>query len=438
MRIRFDVEDLCVGMFVCELDCPWLDTPFLLQCFLIEEPGQISELGKYCHHVFVDPSMSTIPVGTPQERVATRRLMTGKGAAGAGPEGEEIAADHSILELEDSPVTNTPIGRMLAKLRIEYPSQASVEEELPVAREIHQRASEAVHALFDRIMAGGVMDGKALHETIDEITDSVIRSPDALLLLTYLRQKSQYAYDHAISVSVHLLAFGRHIGLPKSQLHVLGSAGILLDTGMSRLSGEILHKKGRLTEQEFETMKTHVAFGLDFVHNSPDISPQVGEILALHHERENGCGYPLGLKEREIGILGKMAAIVDCYAALISQRPYAQPMPSFEALQMLYNWRGTFYHADMVEQFIQCLGPYPVGGLVELNTGEVAVVLEHNRIRRLKPRVMVVLDAGKKPLSSPVMLDLINDPTAFNDHPYRIERSLPDGAYGTDLTDFYL
>lgn len=438
MRIRFDVEDLCVGMFVYELDRPWLDTPFLLQGFLIEQSEQISELGKYSHHVFVDPSMSTIPVGTPQERVARMRLMTGEVAAVAGTEGDGIAAEHSILELEEAPVANTPIGRMLAKLRIEYPSMAPVEEELPIAREIHQRASVAVHVLFDRIMVGGVMDGKALHETIEEITESVVRNPDALLLLTYLRQKSRYAYHHAISVSVHLLAFGRHIGLPKPQLHVLGSAGILLDTGMSRLSGEILHKKGRLTEQEFGAMKKHVAFGLEFVRNSPDVSPQVEEIIALHHERENGSGYPLGLKEREISILGKMAAIVDCYAALISERPYAQPMPSFEALQMLYNWRGTFYHSDMVEQFIQCLGPYPVGGLVELNTGEVAVVLEHNRIRRLKPRVMIVLDADKKPLSSPVMLDLINAPAAFNDQPYRIERSLPDGAYGTDLKDFYL
>lgn len=364
--------------------------------------------------------------------------MTGKVAADAGHDGVKVAAKRSILELDESPVANTPIGRMLAKLRIEYPSQAPVEEELPVAREIHGRASEVVHALFDRIVVDGEMDGKVVNEVITEITDSVIRNPDALLLLTYLRQKSQYAYDHAISVSVHLLAFGRHIGLPKAQLHVLGSAGLLLDTGMSRLPEEILHKKGRLTESEFETMKTHVASGLDFVRTNTDFSPQVAEILAQHHERENGSGYPLGLKEREISILGKMASIVDCYAALISQRPYAQPMPSFEALQMLYNWRGTFYHADMVEQFIQCLGPYPVGGLVELNTGEVAVVLEHNRIRRLKPRVMVVLDDTKKSLSSPVMLDLINDPIAFNDRPYRIERSLPDGAYGTDLTDFYL
>jgi HD-GYP domain-containing protein (c-di-GMP phosphodiesterase class II) len=271
-----------------------------------------------------------------------------------------------------------------------------------------------------------------------EITDSVVRNPDALLLLTYLRHKSHYAYDHAISVSVHLLAFGRHIGLPRPQLHVLGAAGILLDTGMSRLPGEILHKKGRLSEEEFETMKAHVGYGLEFVRNSPGLNPQVGEILALHHERENGSGYPLGLKEREISILGKMAAIVDCYVALISHRPYASPMPSFEALQMLYNWRGSFYHADMVEQFIQCLGPYPVGGLVELNTGEVAVVLEHNRIRRLKPRVMIVLDPDKQTLASPVTLDLINDPVAFNDQPYHIERSLADGAYGADLTDFYL
>lgn len=105
---------------------------------------------------------------------------------------------------------------------------------------------------------------------------------------------------------------------------------------------------------------------------------------------------------------------------------------------MLYNWRKNYYHEDMVEQFIQCLGPYPVGSFVELNTGEVAVVLEHNRIRRLKPKVMVVLDADKKSYASPMMLELINNPLAFNQQPYEIKNSLPDGAYEIDLKDFYL
>jgi HD-GYP domain-containing protein (c-di-GMP phosphodiesterase class II) len=229
-----------------------------------------------------------------------------------------------------------------------------------------------------------------------------------------------------------------HIGLPKPQLHILGSAGILLDVGMAQLPPEILDKKGSLSEPEYALMKTHVELGLAIIERSSGVSPQASQIVAQHHERENGSGYPAALAGRDISILGKMAAIVDCFVALISERHYARPVPPQEALQMLYNWSKEFFHADMVEQFIQCLGPYPVGSLVELNTGEVAVVLAHNRIRRLKPQVMVVLDAAKEPYSAPIHLDLINEPLAFDDQPYQIHSSLPDGMYQHNLKDFYL
>ena len=144
------------------------------------------------------------------------------------------------------------------------------------------------------------------------------------------------------------------------------------------------------------------------------------------------------LKEIEITLFGKMAAIVDCFVALISKRPYADSVAPMNALKMLYNWRKDFYQEDMVEQFIQCLGPYPVGSFVELNTGEVAVVLEHNRVRRLKPKVMVILDHEKKPYTAPVMLNLINAPIAFDSLPYEIRSSVPEGLYEVDLKEFYL
>ena len=426
-------------MFVYELDRPWLDTPFLFQGFLIEQQAQIDDLRLYCRFVLVDPARSTVQVGAENRPPATPKVSV---AIAKRPEAmESTESERSILELLEetsTPASTTSTGRLLAKLRVNYPLPALVEDELPVAKLTLHRTSEAVHSIFESVVSKGVLDSKMLHESIEEVTESVIRNPDALLLLSYLKGKSQYAYDHAISVSIHLLAFGRHIGLPKKQLQMLGAAGLLLDVGMAGLPEAILDKKGNLTSEEYEAMKEHVQFGLNIIRSSPGISPQTAEIIAQHHERENGSGYPLGLKERQISILGKMAAIVDCFVAFISERPYADTVAPLDALQKLYNWRKEYYHEDMVEQFIQCLGPYPVGSQVELNTGEVAVVLAHNRIRRLKPRVMVVLDADKKPYASPIMLDLINDPHAFNDQPYEIKCSLPEGDYGVDLKEFYL
>lgn len=438
MKLKVLTTDLGLGMFVYELDRPWLDTPFVFQGFLIEQQAQIEDLRLYCRFVLVDPARSTLPVGgmsggasaAPRASVATAKRLEAMAC---------VASERSILVLEDAPApSSTPTGRLLAKLRTHYPPLTNVVDELPLAKQTLERTSEAVRSILEGVISKGVLDSKILHESIDEVTESVIRNPDALLLLSYLKKKSKYAYDHAISVSIHLLAFGRHIGLPKKQLQTLGAAGLLLDVGMARLPETILEKKGNLSSEEYEAMKEHVQFGLDIIRSSPEIAPQTVEIITQHHERENGSGYPQGLKEREITLLGKMAAIVDCFVALISERPYADSVAPLDALQKLYNWRREYYHEDMVEQFIQCLGPYPVGSYVELNTGEVAIVLAHNRIRRLKPRVMVFLDTDKKPYASPIMLDLINAPPAFNDQPYEIKCALPEGGYVIDLKEFYL
>lgn len=453
MKFKIPTEDICVGMFVSEVDRPWLDTPFLFQGFLIEAQDQIDTLREYCRFVFVDPERSTVPVGTEvaPARTTPRAPAPPAGRAERGAQDKPGArvepkarlepqdSERSILALADSTTPpSTPTGRLLAKLRTAYPLQSAVEDELPVAAKAFQLASEAAHSILEEVVTKGVLDSERLQESIKEVTESVIRNPDALLLLSYLKRKSTYVYDHAISVAVHLLAFGRHIGLPRNQLQMLGAAGLVLDVGMGRLSEDILQKKGNLSSEEYESMKSHVRFGVDIVNTSPGFAPQIAEIVVQHHERENGSGYPLGLKRREISILAKMAAIVDCFVALISERPYAHPISPQDALQMLYNWRKDYYHEDMVEQFIQCLGPYPVGSFVELNTGEVAVVLAHNRVRRLKPRVMAVLDVDKKPYASPIMLDLINAPLAFNDQPYEIKCSLQEGSYQVDLKEFYL
>ena len=421
-------------MFVYELDRPWLDTPFLFQGFLIESPDQIEDLRTYCRFVYVDPARSTVSLGMPPEEAAPPNRPPGA-ARGKGPEPD---TERSIMELDGPGSGATPTARLLAKLRIDYPDLASVEEELPPAIRTHDQAAAVAHAMFAGVAVKGTVDGKQLKQSIEQMTESVVRNPDALLLLSYLKKKSLYIYDHAVSVSIHLLAFGRHMGLPKPQLHALGMAGMLLDVGMARLPQAILGKQGRLSPEEYEQIKQHVQFCLEIVRNSSGITPQTAEIVGQHHERENGSGYPMGLAGRQISLLGKMAAIVDCFVALISERPYAHPTPPFEALQMLYNWRRDYYHEDLVEQFIQCLGPYPVGSLVELNSGEVAVVLAHNRVRRLKPRVMVVLDPDREPYGAPIMLDLLTAPKAFDGRPYEIQRSLPEGECRVDVKDFYL
>ena len=163
----------------------------------------------------------------------------------------------------------------------------------------------------------------------------------------------------------------------------------------------------------------------------------VREGIAQHHERLDGSGYPNGLAGPRISIYGRMAGVADSFAALTSLRPYAPPLPAYDALKILYSQANTHYHAPLVEQFVQAIGVFPAGSLVELTTGEVATVLAHNRVRRLEPRVLVLTDPAKKPIHEPMPLDLLLQPKAADGSDIKIVRGLPTGAYGLDLRQFY-
>jgi len=165
---------------------------------------------------------------------------------------------------------------------------------------------------------------------------------------------------------------------------------------------------------------------------------EVAGIVLQHHERQDGSGYPKGLKGAEITLYGGIAGIVDTYSALISRRPYAEQESPSNALGKLYRLRGTLFNEALVEQFIQCIGIYPVGSVVELNTGEVGVVIAQNTVRRLQPRVMVVLDRERHPLQPHKILDLLKEPRATADEPYRIRRTLPASTLPMEARDFFL
>jgi len=385
VAIKISVQDLKVGMYVHDLDRPWIDTPFLLQGLQIESESQIEDIKQYCKEVYILTS----------------------------DEGEKFA----------QPV---------------YLDKTTVEEELVTAKEVHVRSRELIHELVQDIRAGNELSVKKAEVVMVGMVDSMVRNPDALLLLTRLKDKDTYTYGHAIDVSIYMLAFGRHLGFPKDQMRNLGMGGMLLDIGKMQLPQALLDKQGKLTAIEYEMVKRHVEFGIDILQKTQNIPAVVMEIMALHHERQDGSGYPRGLHKDKIGMFGSMAAIVDCYDALVSDRPYASPFTSYDALQSLYAWRGKYFHSELVEQFIQCLGIYPVGSLVELNTGEVGVVIAQNRIRRMKPRIMVILDPEKKPYKFPNMLDLLHEPKAVGDQPYLIKRALEVGMYGIDPKEYYL
>ena len=483
MHSKVAVKDLKIGMFVADLDRPWIDTPFLLQGFLIEDRQQIAELQRICEFVVVDRSRSTgdefrkadgaakVHAGTPapsRSGIATSTSMQLEEAPTAREDLRKVQAPDrdqvpeqpkkglgglmdSLFGLLRRPEKGLPANPSELPAQAQrasvlppsvpvtiYPDTRTVEEEVAPARAAYDRTSEMLRKLAADVWAGHPVEIARVEEVVDEMVESMVRNPDALMWVARLREQDITTYAHGLQVAVYLVAFGRHLGFPRAELAQLGTIGLLLDIGKIKLPRALLEKRGRLTPEEFETVKGHVNLGLEILAVTPNWPVEVLEGIAQHHERINGSGYPRALKGEQIGIFGRMAGIADCFAALTKSRPYAEAVSSYEALRSITSWGGDYFHAPLTEQFVQAIGVFPVGSLVELSTGEVAVVVSHNKVRRLKPRVLLLTSPDKTPSAYPIMVDLLYDPLLGGEEPAFIRRSLPTGAYGLNPRDNYL
>ncbi len=502
-------QDLRIGMFVSELDRPWLESPFLLQGFIIEDKDTLAQLRALCRFVHVDRSRSAgdawrpeplEPPSAPIRREpaplaglvgiapARRRpldffallksLRSAAGEVGEGvvpgvaeapggapwihvyPDSESARpAAGGVAESEGraSAYLSRPLiyadepgrapasrgerdsdeGEVSGAVRQAEP-KVSVEEEIVTVLPVLVKAQGLLAEVARDVQNNLNPDLDRLRSVVSEMVLSVIRNPDALLWLLRLKQTDQYSYDHSLDVAAHVMIFGRALGLGEDSVTALGMAGILQDVGKLRLPVRLLQKTGALSPREYEIFKTHVDFSLQIVSRCPQATPLMLEIIGRHHERCDGSGYPARLKGEEVGIMAEIAGICDVYCAMTRERPYGSAASAQVALDAIRAQRGTRFSNSLVDQFVQCIGLYPVGTLVELNTGEVGVVIAQNRIRRLKPRVMILLGPDKRPNAYPPSLDLLYDPATATGEPYAISRALPPGSYGVEPSEFYL
>ena len=526
MEKQFSVEDLTLGMFVSALDRPWLDTPFLVQGFLIEDEQTLAQLRQICRKVTVDlrrsaggdyptpPRKPPAPVepkvgrliSSPAKRPKRprslfprwlREMLAGRGYI--EPEVDEkpslahllrrdsqisaAKSEHRLVlrKFEDIAPSETPqkprkdialgarkdllawLRDQLERVRFNAPeepadgsglSEASrpkrgghghtvyhnvpLEQELQSADDSFGAAVDMLGSVMRDIRVGKGLEIEAVETVVEDLVESIIRHPGALQLVSRMREADESSYTHALQVAVLLASFGRELGFSREQLTYLGQVGMLLDVGKLRIDERILNKRGNLTPAEFEEVKRHVQYGLEIVEASGVAHPDVVAGVAEHHERLNASGYPRGLHDAQISPIGKMAGIVDSFSALTSIRPYAQPISAYAAMQQLQGWADTYFNAGLVELFIQSIGIFPVGTLVQLSTGEFAVVLEQGRGRRLKPKVLVVSAPDKTPLEIPFVLDLLHGEGASADGVPYIRQGLPTASFGVDTTEYYV
>jgi HD-GYP domain-containing protein (c-di-GMP phosphodiesterase class II) len=391
------VEELTFGMYVSRLDRPWTETPFVFQGFVVKSEKQIDVLKKYCKHVFVDP------------------------------EKEDLSEVDKVSAEEIAKVRGTTV----------YKEAASVEVELPRAQLAYKKTTAVVEELSRAVEVGNAVDSAHSREAAAQITESVVRNPDAMALLIKLQEKSGSTLSRAAEISVMMTLFGRFLQLPQDRLEILGMLGLLQDVGKLKLP-TALATNGPVNAAEIELYRTHVDHSVEILSNTPGLPPELTGLASLHHERFDGSGYPRGLRGGGIALFGLIAGIVDAFDTLTAPPPFGENLSPSNALNIIYKGRGKQFHPALVEQFIQCIGVFPVGSVVELNSGEVAIVLAQNMVRRLQPRIMVVRDAHGHPLIPYKMLDLMKEPKVRPGEPYRIQRALEYDTVKIDPRELFL
>jgi len=386
-----------IGMYVSGLDRPWVETPFMFQGFVVNNQDDIDELRRHTRHVYVI---------VPDEEIELTRKES---------EQPEPIAESDVLH------------------QTSYTEQARVDDEIKKIQNSHEVFSEIFSEVESLIRSGGTLPFELFKQPAQNLVQSVTKTPDAYIWLTRLKKFDSFLYKDSLTSAVWATALGRKLGIVEEELQNLAIGCMLMDIGKLSLPTELLHKSERLTNDEWEQMKSHVDLGLRHIQDNTSYPASVPDIVRTHHERLDGCGYPDGLKGSHIPLFGQIAGIIDQYVAVTSPRPYAQTISPSKAEEMLYNQRGRLFDEMLVEYFIQTLSTYPTGSLVELSSGEVGIVKAQKSGQNLRPDVILLLDPDKQPYGNFALINLDN--YTHNDTPVRIVKTLADGEYGIDVEE---
>ncbi len=415
LHVKVEVDNLRTGMFVAELDRPWKGTPFLLQGFLIETDKELARLRELCLFVYVDPTRSAVKLGT---------------------------LDSSHFDLAPRRRSPTPAPTKTRSIRRgSPPSLKGLAEPAAFRESLRQIARTQTHArryldhTFNDVRLGSSVDTDEAKEVVSSLVDSITTNVNAALWLTNLKKRDEYTSIHCLNVCVLSIAFARHLGYADEQLRIIGLGALLHDLGKISTPSEILNKPGRLTPEEFVVMRKHPVDGYEMLCDSGGIPAQSLQIIRHHHERIAGNGYPDGWQGEQIPVSVLITSVVDVYDAVTSDRCYHDGVPAHQGLQLLYDIAPNNFGRELVEEFIRCVGIYPVGSLVELTTGALGVVLSADPEHRLKPLVRLVREPDGSPCESRELVNLA-ELAGHDDASWRrwgIRRVLSAADYGIDV-----
>jgi HD-GYP domain-containing protein (c-di-GMP phosphodiesterase class II) len=374
MLKKVDSSQLRIGVFIHDLDCGWMEHPFVRNRFVITRDDEIRKI---------------LNAGI---RGVTIDCARGLDVSDA-PTVEEAAA---ATEAEVTAIAETPVA----------PLRATLAEEFDRAVAIRRQAAGLVRTVMQDARLGKAVELDKVSPVVESITASILRNASALLGLSVIKNKDDYTFLHSVSVCTLLVAFCRSRKLDGDTTYQAGIGGLLHDTGKALVPDHILNKPGRLTDEEFDLVRKHPKDGYDILRRTPGIGAIPLDITLHHHERRDGTGYPDRQAEQAISEMAQMAAIVDVYDAITADRCYHKGMPAAEALRKMYEWSKFHFSPSLMQEFMRCVGIYPVGTLVLLESGRLAVVVEPHETSLLTPKVNVFYSTKSQTYIKPETVDL--------------------------------
>ncbi|MEW5770756.1 MAG: HD-GYP domain-containing protein [Pseudomonadota bacterium] len=372
---KISVAQLRPGMYIHDLNCTWMDHPFVSNRFEVRDAQRVQEIRALgLREVYIDTQKGLDVVDAPTQAEVDARLAKDMAAIAATP--------------------------------AEETRRASLAEEVRRARLLHGEANRVVKGILHDIRLGRQVELEQVEPLVERMVDSIFRNQDALLPLVRLKDHDSYTFQHSVSVCALLVSFARGLGMERALIKEVAIGGLLHDVGKAKVPDEILNKPAKLTDAEFAKMKSHVVQSIVILQNTPGISQIALDVAGQHHERFDGSGYPNKLKGAEISLYGRMGAIVDVYDALTSDRVYHKGMAPTAALGRLLEWSKFHFDPELVRAYIRAVGIYPTGTLVRLESGRLGVVVEQHADKPMQPKVRVMFHAVHQHYLPPEPLDL--------------------------------
>ncbi len=372
---KISIQQLKPGMFIHNINCAWIEHPFLAGTLKVKNDKAVETI---------------IGLGISELYIDTLKGLDVSDAPTETEVNTEIEHKMQAMAEQTKPIITT----------------STLREELKTSKKVYKEANRIISNIMHDARIGRQIEVERIEPVVGQMANSILRNKDALLSLCRIKNKDDYTFLHSVSVGALLISFAHALDFNRTVIKQLGVGGMLHDIGKTKVPNEILNKPSKLTEEEFIIMKSHVVHGCSILRRSPGIAQVSFDVAAQHHERFDGSGYPLGLKNLETSVYGQMAAIVDVYDAITADRCYHKGMTPTVAVRKMFEWSKFHFNPNLLRTFIRTVGIYPVGTLVMLESGKLGVVIEQCETDMTKPLVRTVFDTKKNYFITPSDINL--------------------------------